>query len=90
MMSVSRTVAFSRMAMAIRWISHAGFRAKKAGEFLAKINGLQYILTQTANSEGRGRFDMTLARIDGTNENIEIRKIFCIGRNYADHARERE
>ncbi|MEK6756352.1 MAG: fumarylacetoacetate hydrolase family protein [Bacteroidota bacterium] len=31
---------------------------------------------------------MPLARISGSDERIEIRKIFCIGRNYADHAKE--
>jgi len=31
---------------------------------------------------------MPLAHIAGTDENIEIRKIFCVGRNYAEHARE--
>jgi acylpyruvate hydrolase len=31
---------------------------------------------------------MATARIIGTTEGIEIRKIFCIGRNYADHAKE--
>ena len=31
---------------------------------------------------------MATAQIIGTNEQIEVRKIFCIGRNYADHAKE--
>ena len=31
---------------------------------------------------------MALAYIKGSDEPIEVRKIFCIGRNYADHAKE--
>jgi 2-keto-4-pentenoate hydratase/2-oxohepta-3-ene-1,7-dioic acid hydratase in catechol pathway len=31
---------------------------------------------------------MTQARIVGSTTHLEVRKIFCIGRNYADHARE--
>lgn len=31
---------------------------------------------------------MATARIIGSAESVEIRKIFCIGRNYADHAKE--
>jgi len=31
---------------------------------------------------------MPVAHIDRTGEEIEIKKIFCVGRNYAEHARE--
>ena len=31
---------------------------------------------------------MAEAHLIGSNDTIEVRKIFCIGRNYADHAKE--
>ena len=31
---------------------------------------------------------MATAHVTGSNETFEVKKIFCIGRNYADHARE--
>ena len=31
---------------------------------------------------------MATAHITGSNETLEVKKIFCIGRNYADHAKE--
>jgi 2-keto-4-pentenoate hydratase/2-oxohepta-3-ene-1,7-dioic acid hydratase in catechol pathway len=31
---------------------------------------------------------MATAHVAGTSEQLEVRKIFCIGRNYADHAKE--
>ena len=31
---------------------------------------------------------MAVARLIGSDERFEVRKIFCIGRNYAEHAKE--
>jgi acylpyruvate hydrolase len=51
---------------------------------LAKKQHLEYIVF-----DWRGRIQtMATAHLIGSTEPLEIRKIFCIGRNYADHARE--
>lgn len=56
-------------------------------ECVAKIVRLDYILTRNI-SHLQGAHRMSPAHITGTDEHIEIRKIFCVGLNYSEHVKE--